>query len=46
MDGSGAELGYRPTDRCLTSKGIIFRRDEVRLAIRYVDPEEVDKRKR
>ena len=44
--GSGANLGYRRVWSHLSTSGILLRREDVRLALRQLDPENVDKRQR
>ena len=44
--GSGSNLGYRRVWSHLSSSGILLRREDVGLALRELDPENVDKRQR
>ena len=44
--GGGANLGYRRVWSDLSTSGIFLRREDVRLALRQLDPENVDKRQR
>ena len=46
LSGSGANFGYRRMHRSLLSAGIICRRKDVRLAIKQLDPEGVELRKK
>ena len=44
--GSGSNLRYRRVWSHLSTSGILLRREDVRLALRELDPENVDKRQR
>ena len=44
--GSGSNLGYRRVWSYLSTSVILLRREDVRLALRELDPENVDKRQR
>ena len=46
LNGSGANFGYRRMHRSLLSKGIICRREDVRMAIKQLDPQGVELRKK
>ena len=46
LHGSGSNLGYKRVWSHLSTSGILLRREDVRLALRELDPENVDKRQR
>ena len=46
LNVSGANFGYRRMHRALLSKGIICRRNDVRISMKQLDPDGVDLRRR